>query len=401
MLAATELLRRASRSTMADPSSLELPLRAAACDHGIVYRDDRAFCGWPFYCGLWKFPDGDIAAGFKDIPSTYAADGDISHARLTVGQGRLFLIRSRDDGQTWDADSRQPVFDLADDALRIAREHGESYAGHAPLDFLDPRVVVISGALPALLKPNSRAWIRASAAGGRTGRPPILLPLGGLRNLTGHGPPTVRADGMCLLGLSTTSADGWTNRPLVYASTDGIEWHFLSFVTAAIEGGSATSDRAGPLIFGAIRHFYTRPLALRDGRILASVRFQREATGVMWTDVFESEDGARTWRFLSRVNDWGAPGDLVETSDGRIVCVYGYRLPPPGIRARVSEDGGRTWGRELVLRDDGGSWDLGYPRVIETSPGKLLAVYYMNRRDDPIQRNGGVRHIARTTFELH
>jgi len=80
------------------------------------------------------------------------------------------------------------------------------------------------------------------------------------------------------------------------------------------------------------------------------------------------------------------------------VCVYGYRLPPYGVRMRVSEDEGRTWGREGILRDDGGSWDLGYPRVTELAPGELLAVYYMNRRDDPIQMNGGVRHIAQTVF---
>ena len=64
----------------------------------------------------------------------------------------------------------------------------------------------------------------------------------------------------------------------------------------------------------------------------------------------------------------------------------------------MSEDDGRTWGREIILRDDGGSWDLGYPRVIEHEPGRLLCVYYMNRRDDPIQMNGGVRHIAQTVF---
>jgi len=85
-------------------------------------------------------------------------------------------------------------------------------------------------------------------------------------------------------------------------------------------------------------------------------------------------------------------------ADGRIVCVYGYRLAPYGIRARVSEDGGTSWGSELILRDDGGSWDLGYPRVIEVKPGLLLTTYYMNTRDDPIQLNGGVRHIARTLF---
>ena len=64
------------------------------------------------------------------------------------------------------------------------------------------------------------------------------------------------------------------------------------------------------------------------------------------------------------------------------------------MRYRVSDDGGATWGSELILRDDGGSWDLGYPRVVEVSPGRLATVYYMNRRDDPIQLNGGVRHIV-------
>jgi hypothetical protein len=376
------------------------PAPAARAKHGIVYRNNREFCGWPFYCGLWKTGSGEVVAGFKKIANAYGDDGEISHTRLTVGQGRLFLIRSRDDGASWDEASQQTVFDLADDKARILRDGGESYAGEAPLDFTDPDVLVMAGALPALLKPDSRAWLRASADGGITWRPPILLPLHGLASLTGHGPPTTRADGVSLLGLSTTSADGWTNRPLVYASTDGITWNFLAFITPAIESGSAASDRSGPLIFGAIRHFYTRLLALKDGRILAAIRFQREATGIIWTDIFESKDGGRTWKFLSRVNDWGAPGDIVEMADGRLVCVYGYRLAPSGIRARVSEDGGRRWGPEIILRDDGGSWDLGYPRIIEVSPGRLLTVYYMNTRDDPIQMNGGVRHIARTLFEL-
>src|SRR5690606_24352578 len=130
--------------------------------------------------------------------------------------------------------------------------------------------------------------------------------------------------------------------------------------------------------------------------ILAAVRYQRSARDVIWTDVYRSGDGGLTWSFLSRVNDWGAPGDLVQMQDGRVVCVYGYRVNPPGIRARVSEDCGESWGDELVLRDDGGSWDLGYPKVIEHEPGRLLTVYYMNCAADPVQMNGGVRHIAQT-----
>jgi hypothetical protein len=53
----------------------------------------------------------------------------------------------------------------------------------------------------------------------------------------------------------------------------------------------------------------------------------------------------------------------------------------------------------MILRDDGGSWDLGYPRVIELAPGRLLATYYFNLASDPIQRDGGVRHIACTLFQ--
>ena len=373
-------------------------LSSGPADHGIVYRNDAEFCGWPFYCGLWRVRDGSLVAGFKRIPAAYGAESEISHTRLTMGQGCLYTIRSRDDGATWDPQSLNPVFDLATTPDEILAGGGDHYDDMAPVDFLDPDVIVMSGAMPGLLKPDSRAWLRLSADGGRSWRRTIEVPSQGLASLTGHGPPSVRADGVALLGMSTTSADGWTNRPLIYASTDGRRWNFLSFVTPQVEGGSAVSERTEQPLFGAIRHFYARPLMLRDGRVLCSLRFQRDARGIIWTDIFASEDGGRTWFFLSRVNDWGAPGDIVEMSDGRVACVYGYRLPPYGIRARISEDGGRTWGSEIVLRDDGGSWDLGYPRVIETEPGTLLALYYFNRADDPLQLNGGVRHIARTIF---
>ena len=89
---------------------------------------------------------------------------------------------------------------------------------------------------------------------------------------------------------------------------------------------------------------------------------------------------------------------LLRLGDGRLLVSYSYRVKPYGIRARISEDDGRTWGPELILRDDGGSWDLGYPRSVELGTGQVMTVYYFNRADDPIQCNGGVRHIAGTIF---
>jgi hypothetical protein len=199
---------------------------------------------------------------------------------------------------------------------------------------------------------------------------------------------------MSLIALTSVTPDAWTRRPLIYASPDGINWNFLCFMTPQDDDGQAVSNKEGSPRFGAHRYFYPRPMQLRSGRMIASMRAQRDPTSVLWTELFDSEDGGRTWRFVSRVNDWGAPGDIVELSDGRIVCVYGYRLAPTGVRYRVSEDGGRTWGSEIILRDDGGNWDCGYPRVIEIEPGKCLTAYYINVKGDPI----GVRHIAQTIF---
>jgi hypothetical protein len=141
------------------------------------------------------------------------------------------------------------------------------------------------------------------------------------------------------------------------------------------------------------------PLILSDGVILIAVRRQYDG-GNAYTQVYASSDGGRTWAFRSRVNDWGAPANLTEMPDGRIVCTYGYRQKPWGIRARVSEDRGHHWGEEIVLRDDGGSGDLGYPRTLLRPDGKLITVYYFNSKDDPIQFEGGVRHIAATIWSV-
>jgi hypothetical protein len=37
---------------------------------------------------------------------------------------------------------------------------------------------------------------------------------------------------------------------------------------------------------------------------------------------------------------------------------------------------GRSWGKELVLRDDGGGRDLGYLRSVQRSDGKVVTIYY-------------------------
>ncbi len=94
----------------------------------------------------------------------------------------------------------------------------------------------------------------------------------------------------------TVSPDGWTRRPVVYASLDdGTSWTFLSFITPQRDDGATASERAGSVTFAAHRWFYPNALVLPDGRILCSLRCQRDPTGVMWTEIYDSSDGGRTW----------------------------------------------------------------------------------------------------------
>jgi hypothetical protein len=59
----------------------------------------------------------------------------------------------------------------------------------------------------------------------------------------------------------------------------------------------------------------------------------------------------------------------------------------------LSPDGGRTWGREFTIRGDGGGRDIGYPRSVQRTDGKVVTVYYFH--DAPL----GDRYIAATIWD--
>ena len=91
-------------------------------------------------------------------------------------------------------------------------------------------------------------------------------------------------------------------------------------------------------------------------------------------------------------------------SDGRIVIVYIVRCQPPmRMCCIVSEDEGKTWSEEIVLRDDSppvSNQDGGYPVAVELKDGRIFAAYYWQVQEDDIGWPGGRMHIAGTFFEL-
>lgn len=145
-------------------------------------------------------------------------------------------------------------------------------------------------------------------------------------------------------------------------------------------------------------------LALPGGRVIAMIRNEPAGLrqpladrGFLWQA--HSDDGGRTWSPARRTDIWGYPPHLLLMKNGDLLCTYGYRRKPYGVRACLSRDGGATWDtpREVILRADalpegagagkGSGGDLGYPRSVQLSDGLLFTAYYITLGD-------GVTHIA-------
>jgi hypothetical protein len=122
------------------------------------------------------------------------------------------------------------------------------------------------------------------------------------------------------------------------------------------------------------------------------------AYGYLYESV--SFDDGRSWSKPERTPIWGFPAQVLELRDGRLFCAYGYRAEPYGVRACLSHDSGKTWDieHEIIIRDDGGTSDLGYPFPIQLADGTVLVAYYFNqeREGDP---ESTARYIAGTFLQ--
>jgi hypothetical protein len=341
--------------------------------------------------GNWQDAQGHLMQNFDAMTVDYSSMNTttITHDNIfrTAKASKMVTVRSTDRGRTWNG--ANPEHNL----LAAGGANRPTFEKSGPINWLDKNNLLYSAF-------GGRA-VQVSKDAGRTWSAPSQLPLETLKSLASLSSYVVRPDGRCL-HFMYESDNGWNRRPLVYGSVgDGTEFHFMTFITPENSSdGNAKGDYKTTAPYGGHRWFYPRGLLLKNGRILCSLRCQRDPQGVMWSEVYKSDDGGKTWQFLSRINDFGSPASLVEMADGRIVAVYGYRLPAFGIRAAVSNDGGATWESELIVRDDGGSWDLGYPNAWDAGGGKVGVIYYFNSKNDPLQITGGKRHIARSIFAV-
>jgi hypothetical protein len=114
------------------------------------------------------------------------------------------------------------------------------------------------------------------------------------------------------------------------------------------------------------------------------------------TAMARSVDGGRSFQPWQDAGFQGHPHYALRLPNKRVLLVYGYRHAPFGIRARVLDPECRNvveGSTEIILRDDGGNGDLGYPWATMLSRHRALAVYYFNQAN-------GTRHIAGTVLAI-
>jgi len=215
---------------------------------------------------------------------------------------------------------------------------------------------------------------------GKTWHGPYKLPDFGQKKIMARTDYIVNSQSDCLIFLTASKTNGKEGRPFCTRTTDGFKTlNFVSWIGPEPEG------------------FSIMPSTVRISKTKLISAIRRKEEGLGFIDVYASNDDGSTWQLLSTPASTGRkngnPPSTVRLPDGRIVVTYGYRSPPQGIRAAISSDEGKTWSKEIILRRDGRTWDLGYPQTVQRPDGKLVTIYYFTTEENPQQ------HIAATIWD--
>ncbi|MGD9498346.1 MAG: sialidase family protein [Armatimonadota bacterium] len=350
-------------------------------DDIVIYRDDRWYSTFP---SLIRLADGRLLCGFRRAPERrLQPGGSVSH---TDPNSQAMCVLSADEGATWEAEPRliyaHPAAGCQDPCLHLLRDGTIICSLFAwqlfPLGFAQKMQgphVVRQGEAHGWPMANVGVHVLRSADEGATWSQPLLLdypagstraPVGTVSRGAARGGGVQLDDGAFLLPVyrEPSGSD-------VFRSTDGGR-SFAHLATIAADEQVAFEEP----------HLHLCP----SGKVMA---FLRTAGLEGYLAYSWSTDGGASWAPWQRSDVWGHPFTTATCSDGRVLLAYGYRREPFGIRCtlldpeceRVDVSG------ELVLRDDLGNGDIGYPWAVALPDGRVLVAYYANIKD-------GTRYLA-------
>ena len=348
----------------------------------MIYHEPGRFGGWPANHGIWSWGD-EILVGFsagyhKDLgPNRHNIDHDKPEEHL--------LARSKDGGKTWSIENPATQHVLVGTK---GMRHGMVPPGATEPEPLDcPGDINFTHpdfAMTCRMAGNHTGVSRFyySYDRGHTWKGPFRLPLFGQPGIAARTDMIVDGPHDCMLFLTAAKHDNREGRPICARTVDGGKtWKFIANIGPEPKGYAIMPSTA----------------RLSPQRLLTTIRRAEENEKPQsWIEAWASSNNGASWSFLGRpVPDTGEgnPPHLLKLADGRVCLTYGHRAKPFGIFARISNDGGSTWSEPIVLRNDGGGRDIGYPRSVQRLDGKIVTVYYFWDKT-----TGPERYIAATIW---
>ena len=306
--------------------------------------------------GQGYFP---VALRLQDGRIAVVLRGGAGHLGI---KGRLDMVFSSDDGETWTsptvvadspADDRNPALGQAKDGtLVVGFWRTETYNDEGRYD-------------PKLDKPRT-TWVTRSSDGGKTWEEPRQIDVSDIFLGSPYGRILTLPDGTMLMaiygyGIRNPGEKGGTrHHSYVYESRDdGRNWKRISEIG---DGRQQLNE--------------TSLLRLPDGRLLAAIRSR---AGEVWLS--ESGDQGRTWSKTRQISPQnGHPADLCLLQDGSVLMTIGNRIGPFGVVGIIgTPDGDFDWDDRFTLVDDAISRDCGYPSSLVLKDGRLMTLYYATR----------------------
>ncbi len=294
--------------------------------------------------------------------------------------GRVEMMRSRDDGQSWGwpqvlndgpIDDRDAgVVETAKGSILVTTFTSLAYeavlqkmekATPAPGKSKEEHDKLLAEWRAAHNRINAEqrqqelgTWMIRSTDGGVTWSARYAVPLN-----SPHGPVVLRDGRLIYAGKALWKDD---RVGVCESKDDGVTWEWLA--TIPVRMGDDP------------KHYHElHAVEASDGTLLAHIRNHNQPNAGE-TLQSESTDSGRTWSTPHSIGVWGLPSHLLRLRDGRLLMSYGHRRKPIGNLARVSNDNGRTWSEPLTISDDALSGDMGYPSTVECADGTLVTVWY-------------------------
>jgi hypothetical protein len=337
--------------------------------HTKVYFEKGRFGGWPANHGIWIW-ENEILVGFG---RGYYKDLGIERHNIDREKPEEhYLARSLNGGETWTIEdpSKDGILVARGNALHGTEPNPENLKPitqlSKPMDFSKHGFVLKFWMLDGNIGPSIFYY---SYDKGHTWKGPFSLAVGNLTKISARNDYIIEDRNSCIAFLTVAKSNDREGRVLVARTDDGgISWQFVSWVGEEPENG-----------------FRIMPSTLKiaKNKLLLTSRVREDTRNI---DSWISNNNGKSWDFAGKpVKELGEgnPPSLIKLKDGTLCLTYGYRAEPFSICAKLSKDNGKTWGKQIVLRDDGAGRDIGYVRSVQRPDGKVVTIYYFQDKANP------------------